>query len=69
MSLFGGKEKKTIIKLTKQLAEAERKNKQLKQLCKEKDSFFSELMSDALRHGSSLAAKHMSDRKNYLNGK
>lgn len=69
MSLFGGKEKKTIIKLTKQLAEAERKNKQLKQLCKEKDSFFSELMSDALRHGSSLAAKHMSDRKKYLNGK
>lgn len=35
------------------------RNRQLKNLCEEKDSFFLELMSDALRHGSSVAAKHM----------
>ena len=44
-------------------------NRQLKNLCEEKDSFFLELMSDALRHGSSVAAKHMADRKKYLHGK
>lgn len=45
------------------------RNRQLKNLCEEKDSFFLELMSDALRHGSSVAAKHMADRKKYLHGK
>lgn len=34
-----------------------------------KDNFFKEMISDGLRHGSKLAAKHMSDRKDYLNGK
>lgn len=43
--------------------------KQLEDLCEEKDSFFMELMSDGLRHGSSLAAKHMSDRKKFKHGK
>ena len=28
-----------------------------------------ELMADGLRHGSSLAAKHMSDREKYKQGK
>lgn len=45
------------------------RNRQLKNLCEEKDSFFLELMSDALRHGSSVAAKHMADRKKHLHGK
>ena len=45
------------------------RNRQLKNLCEEKDSFFIELMSDALRHGSSVAAKHMADRKKYLHGR
>ena len=45
------------------------RNSKLKNLCEEKDSFFLELMSDALRHGSSVAAKHMADRKKYLHGK
>lgn len=45
------------------------RNRQLKNLCEEKDGFFIELMSDALRHGSSVAAKHMADRKKYLHGK
>lgn len=31
-----------------------------------KDSYFTEMISDGLRHGSKLAAKHMSDRKSTL---
>ena len=76
MSLFGTKEKKTIQQLQKALkavqkdnAQLKRRNNQLVNLCNEKDSFFKELMADALRHGSPLAGKHMSDRKKYLNGK
>jgi hypothetical protein len=38
-------------------------------LCEEKDSFFKELMSDGVKHKSSLAEKHMSDRKKHLKGK
>lgn len=41
---------------------------ELKDLCEEKDSYFTEMISDGLRHGSKLAAKHMTDRKKYLNG-
>lgn len=44
-------------------------NKRLRNLCNEKDSFFLELIADGLRHGSTLAAKHMSDRKKYINEK
>lgn len=47
----------------------EKENRRLKKLCEEKDLFFCEMISDGMRHGSSLAAKHMADRKNYLNGK
>ena len=47
----------------------EKENKRLKNLCEEKDSFFLEVISDGLRHGSKVAAKHMADRKKYLNGK
>lgn len=43
--------------------------KRLKKLCSVKDSYFLELMSDALRHGSKLASKHMRDRKLFLHGK
>ena len=46
-----------------------KENKRLHQLCEEKDSYFMELMADGLRRGSKLAAKHMSDRKKYVNGK
>lgn len=76
MSLFGNKEKKTIQRLQKTVhllqkdnAKLKKRNNQLVNLCNEKDSFFKELMADALRHGSKLAGKHMSDRKKYLNGK
>lgn len=44
-----------------------KENQRLRDLCEAKDSVFKELMSDALRHGSSLAAEHMSDRKKCLN--
>lgn len=40
---------------------------ELEDLCEEKDDFFREAISDGLRHGSSLAGKHMADRKQYLN--
>ena len=44
-------------------------NQRLLKLCEEKDSYFMELMADGLRHGSKLAAQHMSDRKKYIHGK
>ena len=47
----------------------DREIRKLKKLCAEKDSYFKEMMSDGLCHGSKLAAKHMKDRKDYLNGK
>ena len=47
----------------------DRRIRQLENLRREKDSFFNEMISDGLRHGSPLAAKHMSDRKKYLRGK
>lgn len=55
--------------LERENRELKERNRQLKNLCEGKDSFFIELMSDALRHGSSVAAKHMADRKKYLHGK
>lgn len=47
----------------------ELKNEKLRNLCEEKDEFFKEMISDGLRHGSSLAGKHMSDRNDYLKGR
>ena len=69
MSLFGTKEKKQIQILQKQLVDANKRNRQLESLCAVKDSHFKETISDGLRHGSSLAAKHMADRKKYLKSK
>lgn len=43
-----------------------KENMRLTDLCLEKDEYFKELMADGLRHGSSLAARHMADRKDYL---
>ena len=56
-------------KLKKELLESQARIKELEDLCEEKDAFFKELMADGLKHKSSLAAKHMADRKNFLNGK
>lgn len=66
MGLFGISR---TAKLKKELAASKRRIKELEALCEEKDSFFKELMADGLKHKSSLAAKHMADRKKYLNGK
>lgn len=55
--------------LKKENAHLKKENQRLRKLCHEKDSFFIELMSDGLRHGSKLAAQHMSDRKKYIHGK
>ena len=46
-----------------------KENQMLRNLCKEKDAYFAQMVSDGLRHSSKLAGKHMSDRKKYLNGK
>lgn len=43
--------------------------RELEDLCETKDGFFKEIISDGLRNGSKLAAKHMRDRKDYLNNK
>ncbi len=70
MGIFGLKrDKKRISKLEQENKENIQRIQQLESLCEEKDSYFMELMSDGLRHGSSLAAKHMSDRKKYKQGK
>lgn len=58
-----------LFSLKKENSYLKRENQRLRKLCREKDSYFMELMADGLRHGSKLAAKHMSDRKKYLHGK
>jgi len=67
MGWFGDSSKKEIIKLKNENKRKDKRIRQLENLCNEKDSYFKELMSDGMRHGSSLAAKHMRDRKDYLN--
>ena len=62
MSLFGRKEKNQIKQLENRVRFLEKRSE-------EKDSFFLEMISDGLRKGSSLAGKHMADRKKYLKGK
>lgn len=55
--------------LKKENAYLRKENRRLQNLCQKKDSFFMELMADGLRHGSKLAAQHMSDRRRFLRGK
>lgn len=69
MGLFGSKKDKEIERLTQSNKNKDKEIKRLKDLCSEKDSYFSEMISDGLRHGSKLASKHMRDKKDYLNGK
>ena len=67
MGLFN---KNAIIKkLINENVAKDMKIKRLENLCEQKDKYFKELMSDALRHGSTIAAQHMADRKKYLNKK
>ena len=60
---------KVINSLMKENEALRKRNKELVDLCGEKDSYFMDLMSDALRHGSSKATKHMADRREYLKKK
>ena len=60
---------KKINAYAKEIAYLRKENQRLHKLCNEKDSYLMELMADGLRHGSKLAAKHMSDRRKYINGK
>lgn len=69
MKLFDTKKDKLIRSLTLENKALKKRNMDLVNLCEEKDSFFKELMSDGLRNGSKLAAKHMADRKSYLKSK
>lgn len=59
MSLFGNREKQEISYMKREI-------KRLESLCDEKDEYFKRVISDGLRHGSSEAARHMADRKKYL---
>lgn len=68
MGLFS-KKNKMIESLLKENQILKKQNEQLVHLCHEKDSFFRATISDGLRHGSSLSAKHMADRKKHLKGK
>lgn len=67
MALFS--KNKELLKLQEENKRLRKRNKELVNLCEEKDSYFKEMISDGLRHKSPLAAKHMSDRKKYLRGK
>lgn len=69
MGLFGFGDKKKISKLEAQNKAQRKRIKQLENLCEEKDSYFKEMISDGLRNHSSLAGKHMADRKKFLKGK
>ena len=69
MGLFNSKKDREIDRLRKSNASKDREILRLKNLCNEKDRYFNEMISDGLRHKSKLAAKHMKDRNDYLNGK
>ncbi len=70
MGLLDPKDKDEEIENLKYVIRVQEKEiKRLEELCEEKDEFFIEMVADGLRHGSALAAKHMKDRNDYLNGK
>lgn len=69
MGLFSSKKDKRIERLIQSNKNKDKEIRRLKNLCEEKDHYFSKMISDGLRHGSKLASKHMRDKKDFLNGK
>ena len=67
MGLFGKKKKIEELEIISQIKSD--RIRELEELCEVKDAYFSEMMSDGLRNGSSLAGKHMANRKKYLKNK
>ena len=63
------KDKLSFINLKLENAAQKRRIEELEALCEEKDSYFAEMRSDGMRHGSSLAGKHMADLREYKKGK
>lgn len=62
---MGKKDKDTIDFLIQENLEKGERIRELEELSEQKDAFFKEMISDGLRHGSSLAGKHMNDLKDY----
>lgn len=69
MKLFNKVKSIPISYLIKDNNHLRSRNRELVRLCHEKDSYFTEMISDGLRHGSKLAGKHMADLKKYKAGK
>lgn len=57
---------KKIVYLEKENKFFKNENVRLRNLCELKDAYFMEAISDGLRNGSSLAARHMADRRQYI---
>lgn len=64
MGLF--KKNSEIERLRSENKAKDQRIKQLVNLCERKDACFMEVISDGMRHGSPLAAKHMAERREYL---
>lgn len=69
MGILGFGNKNKVERLEQENKAQRERIKQLEDLCEEKDSHFIQLMSDGLKKGSSLAGRHMADRKSFLKGK
>ena len=68
MNIFKRRKLQTQVEVLNELHKLDKARiKELTQLCDTKDSLFKEVISDGLRHGSSLASRHMRERKDYLN--
>ncbi len=61
MGLFNFGNSKKIADLENENAFLRERISDLEDLCEEKDEYFKQMISDGLRHGSSLAGKHMAD--------
>ncbi|MBR6384773.1 MAG: hypothetical protein IKS03_01410 [Ruminococcus sp.] len=67
MSIFGNK--KRADRLETQNAILANRVAELENLCQKKDKAALEIISDGLRHGSSIAGQEMAARKKYLKEK